>query len=70
MAYIPAAHEKYDLLPRCRKRGGEVFSYSSTKDIDALLPVRTHITPYGYKSYDEYYAQLNEYIELYGTDGG
>lgn len=27
MAYIPKQHEKYDLLPECRKRGREVFDY-------------------------------------------
>ena len=29
MAYIPKQHEKYDLLPECRKHGGEVFDYPS-----------------------------------------
>ena len=27
MPYIPKEHEKYDLLPYCRKDGGEVFEY-------------------------------------------
>ena len=27
MPYIPKEHEKYDLLPFCRERGGEVFQY-------------------------------------------
>ena len=29
MPYIPKEHEKYDLLPFCRKSGGEVFEYPS-----------------------------------------
>jgi hypothetical protein len=30
MAYIPKIHEKYDMLPHCRSKGGEVFSYNSS----------------------------------------
>ena len=30
--YIPVEHEQYDLLPRCRAEGGEVFSYPSMLD--------------------------------------
>lgn len=29
MPYIPKIHEQYDLLPLCRKDGGEVFDYPS-----------------------------------------
>lgn len=27
MPYIPKEHEKYQLLPYCREKGGEVFDY-------------------------------------------
>lgn len=30
--YIPAEHERYGLLPRCRAEGGEVFSYPRMLD--------------------------------------
>jgi len=70
MPYIPTIHEKYDLLPFCRERGREVFSYSPTDEIDDLLPEGEHIIPYGYNSYEEYYAMLDEFLSLYGyTDG-
>ena len=29
MPYIPEQHKKYNLLPYCRKDGGEVFDYPS-----------------------------------------
>jgi hypothetical protein len=28
MTYIPEAHQKYDILPLCHSKGGEIFSYS------------------------------------------
>ena len=61
MAYIPEAHKKYDLLPRCRKEGGEVFSYSSELE-SAILDFaskNSHIWPYGFNSYDEFYDYLD-----------
>ncbi|MCL1890704.1 MAG: hypothetical protein FWG00_01565 [Coriobacteriia bacterium] len=74
MPYIPKEHEKYDLLPTCRKYGGEVFSYpSELADIDDRVIVLEYgtdgyapscITPYGYSSYDEYYESLDEYIDF------
>ena len=70
MPYIPKEHKKYDLLPFCREHGGEVFSYSSTFEIEKHLPKGVILDPYGYKSYEEYYDQINEYINLYGTTDG
>lgn len=70
MAYIPTAHEKYDLLPSCRKGGGEVFSYSPTDDIDRLLPEGESVIPYGYSSYEEYFTRLDSYVTIYGTTDG
>jgi len=71
MAYIPEAHKKYNLLPMCAERGGEVFSYPSTEsDISAMLPEGEHVIPYGYDSYADFDNQLDNYIELYGTTNG
>lgn len=70
MVYIPEKHKKYDLLPRCRTRGGEVFSYSSDL-IDKLvryLPKGYNIDPYGYLSYDEYYQKMDRYAKKYFKD--
>jgi len=70
MAYIPEAHKKYCLLPRCTERGGEVFSYPPTEgEVSAMLPEGEHVIPYGYKSYADFDEQLNQYIEQYGMTG-
>ena len=71
VAYIPESHKKYNLLPWCSEKSGEVFSYPSTEnDISAMLPEGEDVMPYGYKSYAEFYEQLDRYIEEYGrTDG-
>ena len=66
--YIPSAHERYDLLPRCRANGGEVFSYPEWlgeledlvrdagvfEDDDPGSGKQLHFMPYGYDSYAEY----------------
>ncbi len=70
MPYIPIGHEKYDLLPFCREHGGEVFSYSPTDEIDDLLPDGETIIPFGYCSYEEYFARLEGYAVKYGTKDG
>lgn len=72
MPYIPVGHEKYDLLPKCRKRGGEVFSYPSEElsVIETLLPKGEGLTPYGYESYAEYDAEIDRYSLLYGFYNG
>ena len=65
MAYIPEAHKKYNLLPRCRDEGGEVFSYSSAliSAIEALCPGIPELMPYGHRSYDRFYKYLDAVIE-------
>lgn len=72
MAYIPEKHQKYDLLPMCRKEGGEVFSYSSEMEhqIADLLPEHESVIPYGYDSYEAFDKQLAGYITQYGTEDG
>ncbi len=69
MAYIPKAHEKYNLLPLCQTIGGEVFSYPSDllNDIDKLLPEGEGLIPYGYNSYYEFDVQIDLYINKYGV---
>lgn len=60
MAYIPEKHKKYDLLPRCRKYGGEVFSYPEFLDaLENYLPEEYSMLPYGYDSYDAYYTEMD-----------
>lgn len=75
--YIPSAHERYDLLPRCRKNGGEVFSYPSwLLDLeDELRSVglfdggdpgdgnSLHLVPYGFASYADYQRKLQGYAD-------
>ncbi len=74
--YIPAEHARYDLLPRSRQYGGEVFSYPAELDaIDGLLwqneraegsqQQASLLIPYGYKTYGEYFSKLSFYSEKY-----
>ena len=72
--YIPESHEKYGLLPHCKRKGGEVFSYPSwLNELDGLLSEsglfdggeeaskRTMILiPHGYSSYAEYRRKLKQ----------
>lgn len=74
--YIPADHAGYDLLPRCRRDGGEVFSCPAEPDvIDELLSKYeqgedaeqrvSFLIPYGERSYSCYFEKLSAYIEKY-----
>lgn len=46
MPYIPKNHEKYNLLPRCKERGGEVFEYPSMlNELEDILG--KSLMPYG-----------------------
>lgn len=67
MPYIPKQHEKYDLLPYCRKDGGEVFDYPSELICEAekLLGSSVGIFPYNYESYESYYGTLDNLIEAH-----
>lgn len=65
MPYIPKEHEKYDLLPFCRKNGGEVFEYPSEliDEAEELLETASGLIPYGYKSYEEYFNYIDALIK-------
>ena len=67
MPYIPKNHEKYNLLPSCRKHGGEVFSYpvEFLDELQDYLPYKISLMPYGYDSYEDYFNAIDEYISKY-----
>ncbi len=65
MAYIPQKHLKYDVLPRCRKNGGEVIVYDS-KTYDAIHDKGCDLSfPYNIRSYEEYYDEIDRCIARY-----
>lgn len=70
MAYIPAKHDKYDLLPLCKKLGGEVFSYPSETidEIHSLINEEENLIPYGFDSYEAYDALLDKLIKKYKSE--
>lgn len=70
MTYIPEKHKKYNLLPRCREKGGEVFSYPSEllNRLEKYLPENQGMLPYGYKSYEEYYSEMDKLSKKYFID--
>ncbi len=70
MPYIPKKHEKYDLLPCCRRDGGEVFEYPASLiyKLEKLIGLELGIFPYNYDSYEEYYGMLDGLIEKYAAD--
>ena len=70
MPYIPEKHKKYNLLPYCREHGGEVFEYPYTLDkVDEMLRLSGgSLMPYGYNSYEEYYRDVDRWIEKFKLD--
>lgn len=64
MPYIPQEHRKYDLLPWRRKHGGEVFEYHSSLIYKAadILGSSEGFFPYGFASYEAYFASLDGVI--------
>ena len=63
MPYIPDEHKQYPVLPYSRKNGGEVFEYHSlpTYELNELIGVQ--LMPYGYNSYEEYFAKIDGLIK-------
>ena len=70
MVYIPKEHEKYDVLPICRKEGGEVFEYPSELicEVEKLLGSSAALFPYNYESYEEYFAAIDNLISTHKAD--
>lgn len=50
---------KYNLLPMCQKRKGEVFSYPSDLLCKLNDEGEEELDPYGYDSYEEYFAEID-----------
>lgn len=70
MPYIPKEHEKYDLLPLCRKDGGEVFDYPSKLICEAeqLLGSSEGIFPYNFDSYEDYFRSIDAIIASHESE--
>lgn len=68
MPYIPKEHEKYDVLPRKRKNGGEAFDYPSKMLFQIEEIIGHDLTPYGYESYEEYYKEVDACAEPFKDD--
>lgn len=79
--YIPAVHEEYDLLPRCREEGREVFSYPAELDaVEDMLRAaegiadseeegrKSLLIPHGKASYAAYLGELREYADGHRDD--
>ena len=55
-----AIYSKYDLLPYCRKHGGEVFEYPYLlSKLNTYLKADDHLDPYGYNSYEDYDCEID-----------
>lgn len=68
MPYIPEEHKKYPVLPYSRERGGEVFQYHSWPEEQLVELVGEHLIPYGYDSYEEYFAKIDSLIQLHAKE--
>lgn len=70
MPYIPINHEQYDLLPLCRKDGGEVFDYPSKLIYEAeqMLGSSEGLFPHNFSSYEDYYASVDALIAKHSAD--
>lgn len=64
MPYIPKEHEKYDLLPLLREKGGEAFDYPGKLIYEAelLSDSLRSLIPYNFDSYETYFARLDYLI--------
>ena len=71
MPYIPINHEQYNLLPLCRKDGGEVFDYPSKLIYEAeqLLGSSDGLFPYNFDSYEDYFASIDALITEHSANG-
>ncbi|MBQ9227766.1 MAG: hypothetical protein IJ168_02945 [Eubacterium sp.] len=60
MAFIPKEHRQYDILPASRADGREVFAYDSKLLFALEQEIGESAMPYGYHSYEAYFAYLDE----------
>ena len=67
MPYIPKEHEKYDLLPLCRKDGGETWEYPDKliNEVEGILVNESGLFPYNYDSYEQYESFIDALVEKY-----
>lgn len=67
MLYIPKEHEKYNLLPYCRKHGGEVFEYPCNLlwKLEKFIKPEDQLDPYGFNSYEEYDREIDCVAQLF-----
>jgi hypothetical protein len=64
MPYIPQKHEKYNLLPYCRKDGGEVLDYPSELiHKEEKMLEDEYLMPYNFDSYEKYYGHIDDLIK-------
>lgn len=65
MAYIPARHKNYNLLPLCQESGTEVIIYPSAFFDKAKKYIDPYdlLLPYGYKSTEEYLSAVDRIME-------
>ena len=70
MPYIPKEHEKYDLLPLCRKHGGETWEYPGGMiyEVKKLLDNESGLFPYNYDSYEQYDAVIDALVEKHNEN--
>lgn len=69
MPYVPKRHEKYNVLPTCRKYNVEIFVWDNEllKKIQRLTNMTDHmVCPYQrYKSYDEIIKEIDNWINKF-----
>lgn len=65
MPYIPKEHLKYNILPNASKGNWEVFEYPDTLEELVRLTNNELNYPYNYKSYQQYYDELDSIIFRY-----
>ena len=65
MAYIPAEHQKCDILPAARQNNWEVFAYDFGL-LDELRHAGCEVPyPYHPESYEAYYVEIDKCVSLY-----
>lgn len=70
MAYIPESHKKYNLLPYCTEHSGEVFEYPSPllDKVNCYTSDNESLIPYGFDSYEEYYAHVERISQRFSGE--